>query len=220
MRNRGRSGLNRRQFLALAAAAAAMPCWAPGRTAAPDGGWRHLHLGQDHRGPEPGHDLGTGGLAPAHRCAVLQSPCRMGADGASSRRWRNPGPSAQDGKTWTFKLRRGVKFHNGRELSSDDVKFTYEKVIDPKMASGGRGYFLAVEGIETPDKDTVRIHTKTPTASLLAGLAGNWSAIVPRDEVEKRGDSPPDGDRDRPLHLAGMDAPEPSEGPAKPRLLG
>ena len=93
-----------------------------------------------------------------------------------------------DGKTWTFKLRRGVKFHNGRELAADDVKFTYERVLDPKVGSGGRGYFAAVESIETPDKSTVRIHTKAPSASLLAGLAGNWSAIVPRDEVEKRGD--------------------------------
>lgn len=90
-----------------------------------------------------------------------------------------------DGKTWTFKLRRGVKFHHGRELVADDVKFTYERILDPKTGSGGRGYLSAIDHIETPDKHTVRIVTKQPSASLLAGMAGGWSSIVPRDVVEK-----------------------------------
>src|SRR5437667_6229150 len=93
--------------------------------------------------------------------------------------------TSADGRTWTFKLRRGVKFHNGRDLAADDVKFTYERILDPKTGSGGRGYLSAIEHIETPDKSTVRIVTKQPSASLLAGMAGGWSAIVPRDVVEK-----------------------------------
>src|SRR4029453_7017722 len=83
--------------------------------------------------------------------------------------------TSAEGKIWTFKLRRGVKFHNGRELSSDDVKFTYERILDPKVGSGGRGYLSAI----------VRIVTKAPSASLLAGMAGGWSAIVSREAVEK-----------------------------------
>src|SRR4029453_2661637 len=93
--------------------------------------------------------------------------------------------TSADGKIWTFKLRRGVKFHTGRELSADDVKFTYERILDPKVGSGGRGYLSAIDQIETPDKHTVRIVTKQPSASLLAGMAGGWSAIGPRDVVEK-----------------------------------
>jgi peptide/nickel transport system substrate-binding protein len=93
--------------------------------------------------------------------------------------------TSTDGRTWTFKLRQGVKFHNGRELAADDVKFTYERVLDPKTGSGGRGYLSAIDTIETPDKHTVRIVTKQPSASLLAGMAGGWSAIVPREVVEK-----------------------------------
>ena len=93
--------------------------------------------------------------------------------------------TSADGKTWTFKLRRGVKFHNGRELTSDDVKFTYERILDPKVGSGGRGYLSAIETIEVPDPLTVRIVTKQPSASLLAGMAGGWSAIVSREAVEK-----------------------------------
>jgi peptide/nickel transport system substrate-binding protein len=93
--------------------------------------------------------------------------------------------TSADGRTWTFKLRRGVKFHNGREVVGDDVKFTYERIIDPKTGSGGRGYLSAIDQIETPDTHTVRIVTKQPSASLLAGMAGGWSSILPREVVEK-----------------------------------
>ena len=90
--------------------------------------------------------------------------------------------ASPDGRTWTFKLRRGVKFHNGRDLTSEDVKYTYERILDPKVGSGGRGYLSAIDHIELPDSHTVRIVTKQPSASLLAGMAGGWSAIVSREE--------------------------------------
>ena len=89
---------------------------------------------------------------------------------------------------WTFKLRRGVKFHNGREFVADDVKYSYERVLDPKGSSGGRGYLSAIDGMEVPDQSTLRIHTKQPSASLLAGMAGGWSSIIPKEVVEEKGD--------------------------------
>jgi peptide/nickel transport system substrate-binding protein len=111
-----------------------------------------------------------------------------GADGKIEPSLAESWTTSPDGKTWTFKLRQGVKFHNGREFVGSDVKYTYERVLDPQIGSGGRGYLTAIDGIEVPDKHTVRLHTKQPSASLLAGLAGNWSSIVPREEIEKRGD--------------------------------
>jgi peptide/nickel transport system substrate-binding protein len=93
-----------------------------------------------------------------------------------------------DGKVWTFKLRRGVKFHNGREFVADDVKYSYERVLDPKGTSGGRGYLSAIDGMEIADKHTLRLHTKQPSASLLAGMAGGWSSIIPKEVVEEKGD--------------------------------
>src|SRR5206468_10684449 len=86
-----------------------------------------------------------------------------------------------DGRTWTFKLRQGVKFHSGRELVADDVKFTYERILDPKTGSGGRGYLSATEQIETPDKHTVRLVTKQARGSPPAGLAAGGAAMVRRD---------------------------------------
>src|SRR6266542_590215 len=79
-----------------------------------------------------------------------------------------------------------VKFHNGREVVADDVKYTYERVLDPKLGSVGRGYLAAIEQIEVADKHTVRISPRQPSASLLAGMAGNCSSIVPREVADLR----------------------------------
>src|SRR5947207_1996472 len=90
--------------------------------------------------------------------------------------------TSADGRTWTFTLRRGVKFHNGKDFTGEDVKYTYERIVDPKVGSGGRGYLSAIDQIELVDAHTVRIVTKQPSASLLAGMAGGWSAIVSHEE--------------------------------------
>ena len=96
--------------------------------------------------------------------------------------------TSADGKVWTFKLRRGVKFHNGREFVAADAKYSFERVLDPNGSSGGRGYLSAIDGMETPDKNTLVVHTKQPSASLLAGMAGGWSSIIPKEVVEEKGD--------------------------------
>ena len=94
--------------------------------------------------------------------------------------------TSADGKIWTFKLRRGVKFHNGREFVADDAKYSYERVLDPKGSSGGRGYLSAIDAMEVPDKYTLRVHTKQPSASLLAGNGGRL--VVDHPERGGRGE--------------------------------
>src|SRR5207249_4944387 len=76
----------------------------------------------------------------------------------------------QDPRTITFHLRRGVKFHDGTELTSDDVKFTLERVLDPATRSPGRSFIDVVKQVETPDRYTVRLKLNLPLASLLAGV--------------------------------------------------
>jgi peptide/nickel transport system substrate-binding protein len=92
-----------------------------------------------------------------------------------------------DSLTYIFHLKKGVKFHNGRELTADDVKFSLERILDPKTASPGRSYIAPISNIESIDKYTVRIKLSSPLASLLSGLASNNCAIVPKEEVEKYG---------------------------------
>ncbi len=92
-----------------------------------------------------------------------------------------------DGKTYTFSLRKGVRFHNGRELVATDIKYSLERILDPATAAYGRNFLLSIDAIEAPDPYTVILRLKTVDASLLASLGGTFASIVAKEEVEKAG---------------------------------
>ena len=83
---------------------------------------------------------------------------------------------SDDKLTWTFKLRQGVKFHDGQELTSNDVKFTFDRLLD--KSAGGKADFTAVDKVEPAGKYQVKFVTKEPFAALMAALAGFWGYIV------------------------------------------
>jgi len=95
-----------------------------------------------------------------------------------------------DGTVYVFKLKSGVTFHKGfGPLTSDDVKFSFERVLDPKGGSAYRGQFAAIKSIETPDPLTLKITTTAPAAGLLHKLtAFNQGWIVSRKAVTEIGD--------------------------------
>src|SRR5690348_2193837 len=93
--------------------------------------------------------------------------------------------TSPDGLAWTFKLRRGVRFHDGTPLDAAAVKFTFDRVIDPSHphAKSGKwsfvtGYLSSVKSVDVVDPLTVRLNLKYPTASLPALLALPNCAIV------------------------------------------
>ncbi|MFK3665966.1 ABC transporter substrate-binding protein [Ochrobactrum teleogrylli] len=108
---------------------------------------------------------------------------------------------SDDGKTFTFKLRKGVKFHNGRELTADDVKYSIERVVNPKTQSPGAGFFGSIVGFEDAsagkaetlsgitvvDPYTIKFELSRPDATFLHVLALNFAHVVPKEEVEKYG---------------------------------
>lgn len=71
--------------------------------------------------------------------------------------WENPNV-----RTWVIRLRQGVRFHNGQELTADDVVYSIERVLDPALGSPDRGRFSIVESADSLDRYTVRIVTKEP----------------------------------------------------------
>src|SRR5215468_835543 len=97
---------------------------------------------------------------------------------------------ADGGRRYTFKLRRGVKFHNGKEMTSADVVASLTRW--GKMASTGKALWKFIEAIEAKEPYDVVIHLKEPTAALLDGLArpGNGAAIYPKEAVDAAGDGP------------------------------
>ena len=94
---------------------------------------------------------------------------------------------SKDGKVYTFYLRKGVKFHNGQELTSEDVRFTFEKTLDEKTASPNREFLKPIQKIETPDKYTVILTLDAPYAPFLLALANPTVGIVPAKAVKEMG---------------------------------
>lgn len=96
-----------------------------------------------------------------------------------------------DGLTYTFKLRSGVKFHDGRAMSSADVKYSFERCKDPATGAVNFEVFNAVESIDTPDDSTVIIKLSKVNAPFLSRLAENGAGVViPQGSGEKQGEMP------------------------------
>lgn len=108
---------------------------------------------------------------------------------------------SDDGLTYTFKLKEGIKFGNGREVTADDVKYTLERVVDPAWESWANYYLAVIEGaqavmdgeatevsgIKVLDEYTIefKLTYQDPTFLSILALPNNF--IVPKEEVEKWG---------------------------------
>src|SRR5271168_574987 len=84
-----------------------------------------------------------------------------------------------DRRTYTFKLRRSVLFHDGSPLTSADVKASYDRIIHPPegVLSVRQADYAAVTGIDTPDPLTVVFHLQWPDAAMLANFASPWNCV-------------------------------------------
>lgn len=108
-----------------------------------------------------------------------------------------------DASVYTFKLRQGVKFHNGRELKADDVAYSITRVLNPETKSPGAGFFMGIQGaqefvdgqaesvagIRVIDDYTIEFTLSSPDVTFLNKMALNFAFIVPKEEVEKLGEN-------------------------------
>ena len=94
---------------------------------------------------------------------------------------------SKDGLTYTFKLRQGVKFHDGSEMTSTDVKASYDKIVFPPAGVGSsrKGQYRSVEAVEAPDPYTVRFRLKWPESSFLLALSSPYNFIYKADILAK-----------------------------------
>lgn len=89
---------------------------------------------------------------------------------------------SEDGKTYTFTLPENVKFHDGEPLTSDDVKFTFESILEQQCFAATS--LANLESISCPDEHTVEFHLKQMDARFLSTLAYNGVHILPRHVYE------------------------------------
>jgi peptide/nickel transport system substrate-binding protein len=94
---------------------------------------------------------------------------------------------AKDGRTYTFRLRQGVKFHDGSDMTSADVKASYDRIVfpPPGVASVRKGMYTDVEAIEAPDPWTVVFKLRWPSASFLALVASPYNWIYKAEILAK-----------------------------------
>jgi peptide/nickel transport system substrate-binding protein len=105
-------------------------------------------------------------------------------DGKDVKPWLATGYDLSPDKlTYTFHLRKGVKFHNGQEMTAGDVKFSIDKARNPKT---GWGYIdVAIKSVTVKDKYTVVIKTKYKWAPLVADIALFNNSIIPKNYAGK-----------------------------------
>ncbi|WP_242847823.1 ABC transporter substrate-binding protein [Fervidicella metallireducens] len=105
----------------------------------------------------------------------------------------------EDNVTWIFNLRKGAKFHNGREITADDVKYSLERILTPSLNSPNawflsliygaddfqKGKTREVLGIKVLDKYRVSIKLTSPYTGFLLNLAQSCCSIMAKEEVAK-----------------------------------
>ncbi|MBI4247031.1 MAG: ABC transporter substrate-binding protein [Candidatus Rokubacteria bacterium] len=111
--------------------------------------------------------------------------------------------ASRDGLTWTFTLRRGVRFHDGNEITSDDVVYSITRLLDPKVNSVVAGLFTGIKGagefrdgraarvagLSAPDRYTVQVLLDDNSVPFVSLLSLGHAKIVPAAVIKHSGES-------------------------------
>jgi peptide/nickel transport system substrate-binding protein len=97
---------------------------------------------------------------------------------------------SEDGKSYTFKLRSGVKFHDGTDFNAEDVKFSLERAIAPDTVNAQKGLFAQIGTVEVVDLATVKITLKQPQGGFLYNLGWGDAVMVGAESVATNKEKP------------------------------
>lgn len=101
---------------------------------------------------------------------------------------------SQDRSEWSFKLREGIRFHHGTELTSEDLKYTVERIMNPDIGSPAKSLFENVERIENEDRYTTKFYLKNTDPDFNLNFYDYNTSIVAHDfDYEKYGEKRPSG---------------------------
>lgn len=163
------------------------------------GGTFRRMLGQDPATLDPAllTDIYGGAIAPHIFNGLLQFDANLRPVPDLAEFWE----TSRDGLTWTFSLRRGVKFHHGREMTAQDVVYSFTRLLNPdkslpvtklfKSIQGAKAFSQGktqhVQGLKALDRYTVQIVLEEPLAHFAAVLGLANAAVVPQEVVEGLG---------------------------------
>jgi peptide/nickel transport system substrate-binding protein len=97
---------------------------------------------------------------------------------------------SKDGREYTFNLHSGIKFHDGTPCTAEDVKFSLERILDPKTAAPYRMYYESIESIQAVDPTTVKFKMKKVDSNFLFNLARGDAVIVSKLSVDRLKSAP------------------------------
>lgn len=124
----------------------------------------------------------TGTAALTVKLLIFRGLTGFGPDGEVrpelAESWTQDGPT-----TWVFKLRPAT-FHNGKPVTSEDVKWSFQQIADPASTAQFKAEFGNIESMETPDPLTIRIKTKAPIATLPVWLASPHTPVIAKGSTE------------------------------------
>ncbi|MBL8334777.1 MAG: ABC transporter substrate-binding protein, partial [Rubrivivax sp.] len=181
--------MNWRTTLALAAAATALLA-VPAAQA--QKGKDTLVLGMQLE-PTPGLDPTAGAasaIAEVSLYNIFETLTKVGSDSKITGLLAESWTVSPDLKVYTFKLRQGVKFHNGEAFDSGTVKFAFERAVAKESVNKDKAVFANIEKIDTPDKHTVVLNLKNPSIDLPFQLGQGTAIIVEPKSAATNGTQP------------------------------
>ena len=163
------------------------------------GGTYRRPLGNDPGSLDPSHITDFYAVQVANQIfdSLVEFDAHLNVLPALAQSWS----ASRDGLTWTFNLRQGVHFHNGREVVAEDVVYSLSRLLDPAVDSP-RSWFLDriqgaaafqsgaakdLEGLKSLDRYTVKIVLSEPFAPFISILGLPHTSVIPREEVERLG---------------------------------
>ena len=116
---------------------------------------------------------------------VLEGLVKIDRDGKIVPALAREVKTSKDGKEYTFILKNGVTFHDGKPFDAEDVKFTFDRVMDPKTAAPHPEYYRDIDSVQVVNSQTVMFKLKSVNSMFLFNLARGDSVIVNKQAVDR-----------------------------------
>src|SRR5437870_971949 len=193
----GRKGVGVVPFLLVVALLAALPFGAGAADEGVNGGIYRRPLGHEPATLDPARisDIYSRSVSQQIFDGLVQFDHTLAIAPALAQSWK----ARRDGLTWTFTRRKGVQFHHGREVTADDVVYSFTRILDPRTRSGAADLFSAIKGarefregrasavagLAALDRHTVQVVLDAAALPFVSVLAVGHAKIVPREIVER-----------------------------------